>query len=329
MMRKTFTDKNTAIQQMNAYGGEKIPFLFVISYSQQDGWVIPLSQIPQDEICYSIPAFSNIADKKASSHPFYFHKSPESFSTYLEKFNYVRQQIAYGNTYLINLTCSTPVYTDLSPEDIFLLSQAKYKLWVKDLFTVFSPEPFIRISNGRISSFPMKGTIHADIPDAAQVLMADEKELAEHYTITDLIRNDLSMVAKNVRVEAFRYLETLQTNFGPLLQASSVISGELQANYAEHIGNIVFKMLPAGSVTGAPKQETVRIISDCEGYNRGFYTGIFGIFDGENLESSVMIRFIESTEKGLIFKSGGGITSFSIAEKEYQEMIDKVYVPIT
>jgi para-aminobenzoate synthetase component 1 len=314
---------------MNTYGGKKIPFLFVISYSQQDGWVIPLSQIQPDEICYSIPGNSNIANKEATSRPFFFHKNPESFNTYLEKFNYAQKQIAYGNTYLINLTCSTPVHTDLSLEDIFLLSQAKYKLWVKDLLAVFSPEPFIRISRSRISSFPMKGTINADIPDAAKVLMADEKELAEHYTITDLIRNDLSIVAKNVKVEAFRYLETLQTNFGPLLQASSVISGELQSNYAEHIGNIVFSMLPAGSVTGAPKQETVRIISDCEDYERGFYTGVFGIFDGENLESSVMIRFIESTGKGLIFKSGGGITSFSSAEKEYQEMIDKVYVPIT
>ncbi len=63
-------------------------------------------------------------------------------------------------------------------------------------------------------------------------------------------------------------------------------------------------------------------------YGRGFYSGICGVFDGKTFDSGVMIRFIENTPSGLIFKSGGGITANSIAEKEYQEMIQKIYVPI-
>ena len=85
--------------------------------------------------------------------------------------------------------------------------------------------------------------------------------------------------------------------------------------------------MPAGSVTGAPKQKTLEIINHVEGLPRGYYTGIFGCFDGENLESAVMIRFIEQRDGQLWFRSGGGITCNSLAELEYQELIDKVYVP--
>jgi len=88
-------------------------------------------------------------------------------------------------------------------------------------------------------------------------------------------------------------------------------------------------LLPAGSITGAPKPKTMEIIDQAEGYERGFYTGICGCFDGENLDSAVMIRFIEQEGEQLIFKSGGGITSQSDLNKEYEELIQKVYVPIS
>ena len=85
-------------------------------------------------------------------------------------------------------------------------------------------------------------------------------------------------------------------------------------------------MLPAGSISGAPKKKTVEIITEAEGYDRGYYTGVFGCFDGENLDSAVMIRFIEKQESGeLLFKSGGGLTVYSDPDSEYREMIDKVY----
>jgi para-aminobenzoate synthetase component 1 len=87
--------------------------------------------------------------------------------------------------------------------------------------------------------------------------------------------------------------------------------------------------LPAGSITGAPKAKTVEIIKQTENYTRGFYTGIFGYFDGVNLDSAVMIRFIENENGRLFFKSGGGITSMSEVQKEYEELIQKIYVPIT
>jgi para-aminobenzoate synthetase component 1 len=173
----------------------------------------------------------------------------------------------------------------------------------------------------------MKGTIDAQLPEAEKQLLTSQKEVAEHYTIVDLIRNDLSMVAKKVRVARFQYLEQIKTNQKELLQMSSEVTGELPENYHEHLGDIIFTMLPAGSISGAPKAKTLEVIREAEQYDRGYFTGIFGIFDGKNLDSGVMIRFIEKTNDGLIYKSGGGITSQSDCAEEYEELKSKIYLP--
>jgi para-aminobenzoate synthetase component 1 len=174
----------------------------------------------------------------------------------------------------------------------------------------------------------MKGTIDASVEHAREIILNDEKELAEHTTIVDLIRNDLSMIASEVRVESFRYIEHISTNQKDLLQVSSKISGVLPSNYHTQIGTLLFMMMPAGSISGAPKKKTLEIILESEQYDRGYYTGVFGIFDGNRLDSGVMIRFIENIQGELYYKSGGGITSMSTPKLEYQEMIDKVYVPV-
>jgi len=220
------------------------------------------------------------------------------------------------------------VETNLNLRDIFRLSKASYKLRYKDLFVVFSPEPFVRISDNRIISFPMKGTRDATEAEASAKLLSDPKELAEHHTIVDLIRNDLSMVAENVRVNRFRYLEEIKTHEKRLLQTSSEICGDLQPGWQSRLGDILFALLPAGSVTGAPKAKTVEIIRQIETYERGFFTGIFGIYQGEQVESAVMIRFIENNNGTMVFKSGGGITCFSDPLSEYREMVDKVYLSL-
>jgi para-aminobenzoate synthetase component 1 len=213
-------------------------------------------------------------------------------------------------------------------EEIFDAGSAPYKIYLKDKFVCFSPETFVKIENGKIFSYPMKGTIDAEIENAAELILNDTKEIAEHNTIVDLIRNDLSLVAENVQVDKFRYLSHIQTNHKNLWQVSSQISGDLPENYNEKIGDIIYKMLPAGSISGAPKTKTLEIIANTENYDRGYYTGIFAIFDGKNLNSCVLIRYIENQNGQLIYKSGGGITFLSEAEKEYEELIKKVYVPI-
>ncbi len=319
--------RNEIIQQVTDLSTTQTPFLFIIDYRAEKGFVIPTVEIDENFLRFDFNSFDN-NEKTYDSQEIIWDVSPVSFNDYEKKFNQVVNQIQLGNSFLVNLTQPSNINTNLNLLELYTQSKAKYKLWLKDQFTVLSPEPFVRISNGKISSFPMKGTIDASIHNASEIILNDPKEKAEHATIVDLIRNDLSLVAKNVEVLRYRYIDQLHTNKGNLLQVSSEICGDLPEDYHEKLGDIIFDLLPAGSICGAPKPKTLEIIESIEEYDRGFYTGIFGYFDGKSLDSAVMIRFIEQMEDGLVFKSGGGITSKSDAQCEYQELIQKVYVPI-
>lgn len=329
--------KEQAVKRMNNWGLLRCPFIFIINYLQDASYVEEISSVDPTELLYNLNGFTNQSTSDKSNENsclnnkkeyIHWQSFPESLDIYRHSFNVVRRNIFAGNSFLTNLTCRTPIETNLTLQDIYFRSKAIYKLWLKDSFTVFSPEIFVRIHQGKISSYPMKGTIDASIPDASRLLMDDPKEAAEHATIVDLIRNDLSMVANQVSVSRYRYIDTLQTNQGAILQTSSEIQGVLPKDYQEHVGEIIFKLLPAGSITGAPKKKTMQIIQEAENYDRGFYTGIMGYFDGENLDSAVMIRFVEQEGEKMYFKSGGGITCQSDVESEYNEMKQKVYVPI-
>lgn len=258
---------------------------------------------------------------------FHFELSPVPYDRYAQAFSLVRENILHGNSFLLNLTFPTQIDTDLTLEQVFQRSRAPYKLLFKNRFVLFSPETFIRIRDGFIFSYPMKGTIDAAIPQAEKTIMNNEKELWEHNTIVDLIRNDLSMVARDVEVTKYRYIDRVKTHKNELLQVSSEIRGRLNGDWKGRLGEILLQLLPAGSISGAPKKKTLEIIAQAEGAKRGYFTGIFGIFDGATLDSGVMIRYIERTSGGLQFRSGGGITGHSEAQQEYNEMIDKVYVP--
>jgi para-aminobenzoate synthetase component I len=322
-------NKHQISSQMNYLGALGIPFLFVIDYRAEYGYLIKEDELDERFVYFqSQESRVKSQELKIKSKQIEWEIKPISLAAYKHKFNFVQQQIHQGNSFLTNLTQPTEIFTNLSLLDLFQLSSAKYKLWISGQFTVLSPETFVQIHAGEICSFPMKGTIDAAIPNAVEIILNDPKEQAEHATIVDLIRNDLSLVADHVEVKRYRYIDKLTTNKKDLLQVSSEICGKLPENYLERLGDILFSLLPAGSISGAPKPKTLEIIQEAEGYNRGFYTGICGWFDGENLDSAVMIRFIEQQGERLIFKSGGGITAKSELNKEYEELIQKVYVPI-
>lgn len=317
-----------AKELMNRCGRLRRPFIFLIDFLMQEPVVLPMDRINKNNLLFSINGITNFNEAfPVISEPYSFEVIPPSYETYCQAFSNVQRHLHYGNSFLVNLTLPSRIETSLSLKEIFYRSNAAYKLLYADRFVLFSPELFIRITGGRIESHPMKGTIDAAIPNAAEKILADPKETAEHHTIVDLIRNDLNRIAKNVRVEKFRFITPVITRNKTLLQVSSSIVGELGSDYHQNIGNLIFELLPAGSISGAPKKKTVEIILESEGYERGFYTGVFGIFDGVNLDSGVMIRFIEKTSDGLWFKSGGGITVNSRCEDEYQELVDKVYLP--
>lgn len=327
-MTDLILDASAAARRMNECGRRREPFLFLVDFLQEKPMVLTLEEANDCRILFDFNGKTNAPAISGTPPAPFFRKYPPDLDRYTRAFNVVRQNIRIGNTYLLNLTLPTRIETSLSLHQIFLYSKAKYRLLIPDRFVVFSPETFVQIAGEKIKSFPMKGTIDAAVEDAGPVLLNDPKEIAEHTTIVDLIRNDLSIVAKRVYVEEFRRLDLVRTNQKDLLQMSSVIVGTVPPDWRGAIGSLLFRLLPAGSVSGAPKRKTVEIILESEQYERGYYTGICGLFDGESLDSGVMIRYIENMNGELYYKSGGGITASSALMKEYQELIDKVYVPL-
>lgn len=322
-------NENEAIEIMNKLCQDKKPFIFFISYDKTQTYIAEINKVDNGEVWYNFCGRTNkVITQTEKIQSTEWKVFAESFDKYTKAFNVVHSNIMYGNSFLTNLTRETKISTNLTLEQIFIKSKAPYKLYVKDKFCVFSPEIFVKINNGKIRSYPMKGTISADIENAIETIMKDEKEMAEHATIVDLIRNDIGMVANNIEVTKYRYVDRIETNKGAVYQTSSEISGDICSSMKNKLGSLLFKLLPAGSITGAPKKKTMEIIAKAEGYERGFYTGVMGIFDGENTDSAVMIRFVEDKEGEKVYKSGGGITCNSDPKKEYEEVIKKIYVPI-
>ena len=323
--------KQEIIDKINRLASQDESFLFVINYQGDKAFIRQLSDINPEECLFDFEGRGNLSHAwketlKEETSETTWQIEPPLYEDYERSFNIVKSNIMAGNSYLTNLTNRVPVSCNLSLEEIFHRAKGKYKLLLRRKrtqaedkahlkeenieenlipFVCFSPETFVRIKGGRIYSYPMKGTLDASLPNAEKQLMEDRKEAAEHATIVDLIRNDLSRVAEDVRVDKYRYVDVLHTNKGDILQTSSEISGRLPEDYPHHLGEILDAQLPAGSITGAPKDKTMQIIQEAEGYDRGFYTGIMGIYDQGELNSAVMIRFIEEETSPVDFEADG------------------------
>jgi para-aminobenzoate synthetase component 1 len=313
---------------MNDFGRCRVPFLVLVDFEMQKPLILPLDECSRNGILFRFPGVSNDPERSAPGPRVSLMKHPVAFDLYNAAFVRVMHHIYEGNSYLVNLTFPTPISLNLGLEEIFAYGNAPFLVLVREQCVVFSPERFVRISAGSIAVCPMKGTIDAAMKNAETIILADPKEAAEHVTVVDLLRNDLSTVAQNVRVERYRYIDRITTHEKTLLQVSSRIVGDPGKDYAERLGDLLFALLPAGSICGAPKSRTLEIIREVEGGPRGYYSGICGIFDGKDFDSCVLIRFIEQHGTSKVFRSGGGITHASRAEIEYQELIDKIYVPI-
>lgn len=314
------------VSALNDLGRRSSPALFIVDFLGEEGWVYG----PEDAAARGIrwDLSGEIARDSVCMEGFSFDARPFDSLRYRRAFDLVHEEFLRGNTYLLNLTFPSSIRTSLSMGQIFEHSHAPFRLMVPEHFVVFSPESFIRIKDDIISTFPMKGTIDASSRDAERRLLEDSKELAEHTAVVDLLRNDLSKIARDVRVRRFRYVEEIQALGGRLLHSSSEIVGDLRSGWQGRLGSLLKELLPAGSISGAPKNSSVEIIRRVEGTPRGFFTGVFGYFDGISVESAVMIRFIEKVNDGLIFRSGGGLMVDSNPDSEYCELVEKIYVPI-
>ena len=350
MVRPMVYNKKEGVARLNQLAQNENPWFFMVDYPANRWFVIPLDQLDVWNISYRVqspiipPNWSqSLLLPAESSKEFNKPVSLESailpsLAVYRKAFNLVQNEEKKGNSFLCNLTFGSDVQLrNGTLFDAFKISRGLCNLYVGDQrithspFVVFSPERFIRITDSVIESCPMKGTIEYDDPDKDTQILAellqDSKEDAEHRTIVDLIRNDLGIVSSRVWVESYRYGQKIILPNKYLWTTSSTIKGQLSDSWRKEFGDILNALLPAGSITGAPKKETCRIISDAEIEPRGFYTGVAGLGGPWGVESWVLIRFLEQQEKTYKFRSGGGITIYSELEKEYKELEAKIGIP--
>ncbi len=323
-----FHNSSEAIALLNQWGQSETPFFFFVNYSGTQWYVAPLDAVDK-RILYRIPGHSNYdTPSYTPPHNYTPHRllAPE-LEEYAQGFNTVQEAITRGETRLINLTWRVPFQSDFDQRERFALGREKYMLMVEGMFSVFSPEPFIEIKEGRIATFPMKGTISTSIPNAEAVLLGSEKEAKEHADSVALLTEELERVATQVETVRYRYCETIAD--GRVIQTSSEIAGRVKDELAGRYGDIIAALLPGGSIAGAPKEPSLQVIARAEAYERGFYTGIFGVFDGNRLDTSVMIRFLQYAEDGqTYFFGGGGVTGNSRLENEYNELLLKANATI-
>ena len=324
MNKVSFSELRTL---MNALGRARTPFVWGVDYACERCFILD-SPFDRSEILWEVNGVGNSPCRAADTEtPALTITRSVDFETYTAMFTTLRDGLLRGDSFLANLTAPTEVDCQLSLHDIFTHSHAPFKLLIPNQFVCFSPEPFVKIADGYISAFPMKGTIDASLPDAERTLIDDYKETCEHYTIVDLMRNDLNMVAHEVSVPRLRYVERIATATRDILQTSSEVRGRLPRDKQFDFGDTILPLLPAGSITGAPKPSTVNLIARSEIAPRGWYTGVFGYFDGETMQSAVMIRCIQRSPDGrLYFHSGGGVTINSDCREEYNELLTKVYL---
>lgn len=315
--------------QMNFLGRSRQPFLWGISYDMERGF-ISTEPFNDSEVLWHVDDDGNHSRLEANRKPEMQICRHMGIESYGAMFDTVMRGLRRGDSFLTNLTAATEVSLKGSLRDVFLSSSAPYRLLIGDSFVCFSPEPFVVIEGRRISTFPMKGTADAARSDAVQGLRDNYKETCEHYTIVDLMRNDLNMVACDVCVKRFRYAEKIVTTSGAIIQTSSEIAGLLPEGKEYDFGDIILPLLPAGSISGAPKEATTALIKRAETSPRGWYTGVFGYFDGVRMTTAVMIRCLQRHDDGTLrFHSGGGITVNSDVAEEYQEIIDKIYLTLS
>ena len=204
----------------------------------------------------------------------------------------MQEYLNRGDSYLVNLTFPTKVSFNGNFKDLFHNSQSQFKVLFKDQFVSYSPEFFIN-----------QREYHLFVPDKRDNLNGNSKcrttrlrqptKIARHATIVGLIQNDLSSYAREVRVNRFRYVEQIKVQGESLLQVSSEIEGKLMDDWGPSLGNFLWHMLLAGSISGAPKLKTLEIIQSVEVDSRGCYTRVSVCLNGQNPDSAVAISFLE------------------------------------
>lgn len=190
-----------------------------------------------------------------------------------------------------------------------------------------SPETLIRLQNGRLTTFPVAGSRPRgkdEAEDAAleKELLADEKELSEHNMLVDLGRNDLGRICKFGSVEVTRY--KMIHRYSKIMHICSQVEGDIRDD--KDALDAIASLLPAGTLSGAPKIRACEIIEELENFPRGVYGGALGYVDlTGNMDTCIAIRMAVKRDDTVIVTAGGGIVADSDPEKEYEESGNKAF----
>ena len=188
-----------------------------------------------------------------------------------------------------------------------------------------SPETLVKLENGVLHTFPLAGTrprgknFDEDLK-LERELLADEKELAEHNMLVDLGRNDLGKISKFGTVQVER-LHTIE-KFSHVMHIGSVVRGEIDKKFDAL--DAIESVLPAGTLSGAPKIRACELIAELEKNKRGIYGGAIGYIDFTgNMDTAIAIRIVYKKNGKVFVRSGAGIVADSVAEKEFEECLNK------
>ena len=188
-----------------------------------------------------------------------------------------------------------------------------------------SPETLVKLENGILHTFPLAGTrprgkTDKEDKELEAELLADEKELAEHNMLVDLGRNDLGKISKfgTVQVEKLHSIE----RYSHVMHIGSTVRGEIEGGFDAL--DAVEAVLPAGTLSGAPKIRACQLIGELENNKRGIYGGAIGYIDFTgNMDTCIAIRIVYKKNGKVFVRSGAGIVADSVPEKEFEECINK------
>ena len=245
-----------------------------------------------------------------------------SKAEYLQKVESVIEKIKAGDLYQANLTRKFYGEFETAPDAFAIfcalakISPAPYSAFMRlgDTYIISaSPESFMKIQQGRVTTIPIKGTLPSARP--AHELANSSKDRAENLMIVDLMRNDLARTCTNVKVE--KLFEV--TSYAQYHHMSSTITAE--TNHAPI--DVIMGAMPPGSMTGAPKIAAINLCSKLEKQERGIYSGILGWLEPNACDFSVVIRTIILEGNKFEFQVGGGIVADSKPYAEYEEALNK------
>lgn len=294
---------------------------------------------PGPLVCFGVfPAMQRLAgaelarfwQDKALAAPACSHSAAKphwSDAEYTQRMLQILEHLRAGDIYQANLTFTLTLDIHGSAEALYArlrrnqpAAYSAFMAFEEDIVLSLSPERFFAVSGEDIVAQPMKGTAAIDSPGAGDALRMDSKNRAENLMITDLLRNDLSRVARraSVDVPALFQIERLPSVY----QMTSRVTAKRRPDAT--LPKLMEALFPCGSVTGAPKLSAMQIIDQLEAGPRGVYCGAIGVVEPSgDMSFNVPIRTIVQNQEGAALSVGSGVVADSTAQEEYRECLLK------